>query len=775
MFTQGSGSGSLRRGTRSGLVALITLIIGGFALAGAARADTAVTVPLADVGQEAWSGTTGGTSLGLAMQSAGDVSGDGVNDLLAAQGGDNASRGLWVLFNRAGSGGPPDLSDLDPSRGYLIRVTNSTFEVSAYAEIGDQNGDGVPDQFVRRGSNDIYVVYGVEDPANDLPKCDPMGTAETRCLDLSGAANPVVDLNGDRKGYMVRSGLTSDGFGGTPVGGDFDGDGSDELAMSASGTDAVDSNRGAIWVSRHDLGSACPAMPSACQLFYSSLTASDVIRIDGPAAGVGFGNNLKGAGDLNGDGREDLLTSVLSDGVEPVSTYAIYGKDWSTSPVGTTGFGPPDGFKLAAPAGALALASSGVGDVNGDGRPDIAALIGNILYPAAWKLGVAYTAAAASADAVVLDPMPTDQGYLVEATATDAVGLASTPVLATGDLNLDGYDEFATGLPTATALEVSGAGAARVYLGQGGSPAEIDMGPSFTADRGFSIVGQADLLGVGGGIADLGDIDEDGLPDFAVAATTGNGRIFVVPGRRLFGTATTGLASDVDDKSATVHGAVDAHGRGSEVYFEYGTSDSYGGTTASQPVEGNNRIQTVEAGLTGLAPQSAIHYRLVVENDLGLKSYGPDRVFTTDATPVKTPGPCEANQAAPGCGKFCEANPKAEGCAKPVAGLSELIAGATSNKVRRGGKVKVRSWITSTGTKPADGVKICARVPKKLAQISGPACRTVGGLAPGQTGKAQFTIKVKAKAKKGAKPTIKLVASGTGLADRTAQVRFSVR
>lgn len=123
----------------------------------------------------------------------------------------------------------------------------------------------------------------------------------------------------------------------------------------------------------------------------------------------------------------------------------------------------------------------------------------------------------------------------------------------------------------------------------------------------------------------------------AVALAVSGSASAAVPG------ATTGEATEVTDTGAILHGVVDPHKEETTVYFEYGTSTAYGSQTGSQ-VFGGNAGKDVSAILTGLAPSTTYHFRLVATNASG-SSQGQDKTFTTLA-PGAAPTPSAVTLAA---------------------------------------------------------------------------------------------------------------------------------
>ena len=91
--------------------------------------------------------------------------------------------------------------------------------------------------------------------------------------------------------------------------------------------------------------------------------------------------------------------------------------------------------------------------------------------------------------------------------------------------------------------------------------------------------------------------------------------------------AITNPATNVASSSATLNGSVDPHGLTTTVYFQYGSTTSYGLTTATQTKTGN-AYQNVAANISGLAASTTYHFRFFALNRAGFR-YTLDRTFTT--------------------------------------------------------------------------------------------------------------------------------------------------
>lgn len=94
----------------------------------------------------------------------------------------------------------------------------------------------------------------------------------------------------------------------------------------------------------------------------------------------------------------------------------------------------------------------------------------------------------------------------------------------------------------------------------------------------------------------------------------------------------TTAASGVTPSGASVGGTVDPSALDTSAHVEYGTTTAYGGSTAAQVVGSGTAAVAVAAALSGLAPNTTYHYRILATNHDGT-SVGADATFTTGALP----------------------------------------------------------------------------------------------------------------------------------------------
>jgi PKD repeat protein len=92
--------------------------------------------------------------------------------------------------------------------------------------------------------------------------------------------------------------------------------------------------------------------------------------------------------------------------------------------------------------------------------------------------------------------------------------------------------------------------------------------------------------------------------------------------------ATTGAATSVSRASATVHGTVNPFGLNTTYYFQYGTTTSYGKSTAHLGAGAGTSAAAVSADLRGLTPGTKYHYRLVASSSAGIVD-SADQQFKT--------------------------------------------------------------------------------------------------------------------------------------------------
>jgi len=133
--------------------------------------------------------------------------------------------------------------------------------------------------------------------------------------------------------------------------------------------------------------------------------------------------------------------------------------------------------------------------------------------------------------------------------------------------------------------------------------------------------------------ANISGLSASHLYHFRIVATNGGGTSF--GSDRTFTTlsatgppvVTTNPATNVTTSSARLNGSLDPHGLTTTVYFKWGTTISYGHTTATQTQTGNT-YRNIIANISGLTTHHTYHFRIVATNSAGTRM-GSDLSFTT--------------------------------------------------------------------------------------------------------------------------------------------------
>lgn len=322
-----------------------------------------------------------------------------------------------------------------------------------------------------------------------------------------------------------------DWFGKAVTTGDFDGDGFTDLAIGVPAEDFVagNTNDGVVHVL---YGSTVGLTPTGSQIW-----SQDNAGIPGLGeSGDHFGSSLA-AGDVDGDGAEDLIVGALGEDAAAGSVTVIYG---STNGLNSTGSQLVTQSFTGVPGDPESGNAFGtgmvVGDFGGDGYGDVAISWSSIVHD---RQGHGRDS---GGHVVVLRGTASGvTGHGAQLWSQDTPGIAGTPeagdafgsAMAAGDLDGSGHDELIVGVPSDNPVG-GGGGAVHVILG---SPAGLTAGASqlwhasmpgldrgeYTAEFGCSLA-----LGNFGGTKDL-DV-AIGACEAAVGGHGDRGGVYVVLG-----------------------------------------------------------------------------------------------------------------------------------------------------------------------------------------------------------------------------------------------------
>jgi hypothetical protein len=283
-------------------------------------------------------GDVAGDQLGQSVSSAGDVNGDGIDDIIvgAFAGDDGGSEAgeAYVIFGKDGGGWGTtvggrqvlDLTNLSPTDGFIIQGDVAGDQLGySVSSAGDVNGDGIDDIIVGArqgddgGSNagEAYVIFG---------KAGGGWGAEV-------GGRQVLDLTNlsPTDGFIIQGDVANDLLGiSVSSAGDVNGDGIDDIIVGANGGDDGGSAAGEAYVifGKAD-GSWGTEVGGRQVLDLTNLAPEDGFIIQGDAANDELGVAVSSAGDVNGDGYDDLIVGAhLGDdgGSNAGEAYVIYGR-----------------------------------------------------------------------------------------------------------------------------------------------------------------------------------------------------------------------------------------------------------------------------------------------------------------------------------------------------------------------------------------------------------------------------------------------------------------
>ncbi|MER2513472.1 MAG: hypothetical protein ABTQ25_13830 [Nitrosomonas ureae] len=486
-------------------------------------------------------GLAAGDFLGHSVSNAGDVNGDGFDDLvigavLVDSNGSN-SGSSYVIFGKAsGFNATMNLSSLNGSNGFrLDGLTANDGLGSSVSNAGDVNGDGLDDLIIGAGtdsngtnSGSSYVVFG-------------KASGFDASLDLSS-------LDGDT-GFRV-DGASSGGYGdsaGIAVSsaGDLNGDGYDDLIIGASREYNSSNPENPITVGYVVYGKAS-GFSSILQA--SSLTGSNGFRFTVPGE-VAQSSSVSSAGDVNGDGLDDLIVGINFERsyrhiTDKNDAYIIFGN--------TSGFGTEfdlasldgnNGFRVPTPNGDIydtsGIQVSNAGDINGDALDDL--IIGSPSDSTDfYHGGNSYVVFGKDAgfDATLNLALDGSDGFRVRGETGDN-GI-STSVSSAGDVNGDGFDDLIIGASIDQNSSGQYSGTSYVVFGKAsGFNAILDL-TDLGTNEGFRVDGAAAFDGFGTSVSGAGDVNGDGFDDLLVGAERADpngessGSSYVIFGRSSF-------------------------------------------------------------------------------------------------------------------------------------------------------------------------------------------------------------------------------------------------
>jgi hypothetical protein len=405
-----------------------------------------------------------GASFGNDVATVGDVNGDGIPDFLMGAPGQNVlgrkNQGQAYVFSGANRKLLRTLNNPSPQSGALFG--------SVVAAAGDVNGDGTPDLLV--GAHEQDVGGNVN---------------QGRAFVFSGVNGSLLYTLDDPTGQADAH------FGYALGSGDVDGDGRSDLLVGAPYQDVSGNvDQGQVFVFSGNNGALLKTLDNPTP----------------PQAGSLFGSAVAGAGDLNSDGKVEILVGArlqnVGSNLRIGQAFVFNGDDGSL--LHTLNTPTPQAYAWFGFA-------VGAGDVNGDGIPDF--LVGAPLQDVGGNVDQGRAFVFSGADltvSIVEHPIPKDDA------------LFGVELDAVGDVDGDGKSDLLVGAPRQDVGTKTNQGQAYVLSGLDGSlivtldnPHPQNAGEF--GNFGFSVDG-------------AGDVNGDGIPDLLVGARAQNVGPFIAAG-----------------------------------------------------------------------------------------------------------------------------------------------------------------------------------------------------------------------------------------------------
>lgn len=428
-----------------------------------------------------------GEDFGISIDGGGDVNGDGLDDvIIGAPGSGNAGQ-AYVVHGKA-DGAEVTVADLEAGTGGFVLNGQVVGDDAgtAVAMVGDINGDGYDDVAVGApfagtvpDSGRTYIVHG---------------RTETDSLALSDILGGMGGFVANGEGVDDQSGTAIDG------GHDVNGDGLDDIVIGAEQADPNGGNSGAAYV------------------VFGKTTGSQVNLVNPGSAGFAIngiagldvaGSDVSMPGDVNGDGRADVLVGASGaedDVIFQGQAYVVFGKTDTEEVELSDVLAGDGGYGLDGEAGGnfLGLVTGGASDVDGDGFADLLFGCANADF-AGPNAGRAYVVFGKS-NGVRVEMANVSLGNGgIAFDGEEGVDTLGTAIAGGGDIDGDGLGDFIIGAPGSDAV-MAESGSVYVVFGAGWRGHVDYVGTSggdtyVGAPSGDGIVaGQGDdMIGGGGG------------------------------------------------------------------------------------------------------------------------------------------------------------------------------------------------------------------------------------------------------------------------------------
>ncbi|CAC9622677.1 hypothetical protein [uncultured Gammaproteobacteria bacterium] len=394
---------------------------------------------------------------GASVSNAGDVNGDGLDDLIvgARNAGLNDKKETgksYIIFGKIDSTAINLSAIASGTGGFVINGENAMdYSGWSVSTAGDVNGDDLDDLIIsaygadpsgKESAGKSYVIFGKTD--NTVINLSDIGTGG---FVING------ENAGDKSGYSASNA------------GDVNGDGLDDLIVGASKADPsgrTDAGKSYIVFGKTD--------NTAINLSAIANGTGGFV-INSEKVGINWNTILvSNAGDVNGDGLDDLIIGVKSASPNGKAhagrSYVIFGKTNNTaidlSAIGTAGF-VINGEKSGDWSG---VSISTAGDVNGDGLDDLIVGADQVDLNGKLQIGKSYVVFGKTDNTEInLSAIVSGTGGFV-INGENAYDYSGHSVSTAGDVNGDGLDDLIVGAFSADPNNKRDSGKSYVIFGK---------------------------------------------------------------------------------------------------------------------------------------------------------------------------------------------------------------------------------------------------------------------------------------------------------------------
>ncbi len=406
-----------------------------------------------------------------------------------------------------------NLDTLNGNNGFAFNgldvFDNSGLSVSG---VGDINGDGLDDIIIGTPGGDSngnfdsgvsYVVFGANTFADSINPNDLNGS--------NGFVINGIDKD-DRSGYSVSGA------------GDINGDGLDDIIIGGKSSVVFG------------------AKTFASSLNLANLNGTNGFVINGMNSTDGFFPSVSGAGDINGDGLDDIILGAWRANNDIGESYVIFGANTFSDSLNLADLNGTNGFvvKGVDEDDSSGNSVSGTGDINGDGLDDI--IIGAFRADANgnYEAGESYVVFGSNTftDSLTLANLNGTNGFVIN--GIDKDDRSGRSVSGVGDVNGDGIDDMIIGAADADPKGISRAGEVYVVFGTNSFAASFNLS-ALNGTNGFVINGIDVDDFSGASVSGVGDVNGDGIDDIIIGAPwadpNGNsygGKSYVIFGANTF-------------------------------------------------------------------------------------------------------------------------------------------------------------------------------------------------------------------------------------------------